>query len=135
MIFAKSATRVAEKTPQHLNDRILEKTAERVARVTAEGPDAIHERLDALDEEWDIERAMTTQAALFVLLGLFLGKTKHKAFYAFPGVVAGFLLQHSLQGWCPPVLPYRALGFRTPREIEDERHALLDELQRLTSRR
>jgi hypothetical protein len=40
------------------------------------------------------------------------------------GLVAGFLLQHAVQGWCPALPIVRALGFRTSREIDAERSAL-----------
>jgi hypothetical protein len=35
-----------------------------------------------------------------------------------------FLLQHALQGWCPPVPFFRSRGVRTAREIDQERYAL-----------
>ena len=35
-----------------------------------------------------------------------------------------FLLQHALQGWCPPLPLLRRLGVRTQAEIERERYAL-----------
>lgn len=130
-----TATRVADNTPRHLNERILDRTADRIARVASKGPDAIHRRLEELDAEWDIERALTTNASALALAGVVLGATRHRGYYALTGVVAAFLLQHSLQGWCPPIRPFRFLGIRTAREIEDERHALLEELQRLTARR
>ena len=41
-----------------------------------------------------------------------------------PALVAGFLLQQALQGWCPPVSVLRKLGLRTQREIDEERFAL-----------
>ena len=41
-----------------------------------------------------------------------------------PVMVAGFLLQHAVQGWCPPVPVFRRLGFRTANEIDAERYAL-----------
>ena len=41
-----------------------------------------------------------------------------------PGVVGGFLLQHALSGWCPPVTLLRRLGFRTAGEIHREKYAL-----------
>jgi hypothetical protein len=41
-----------------------------------------------------------------------------------PGLVSAFLLQHAIQGWCPPVPVLRKLGFRTSYEIEEERRAL-----------
>ena len=135
MIISKSATRVPENTPEHLNDRILNRTERNVACAAAGGHEAIRRRLDELDREWDIERALITQASMLALSGMALGKLKSRYFYLFSFGVLGFLLQHALQGWCPPVRPMRFLGFRTPREIEDERHALLLELQRLPDRR
>jgi hypothetical protein len=47
-----------------------------------------------------------------------------RRFFVFPAVVAGFLLQHALQGWCPPLPAFHRLGVRTPREIDVERTAL-----------
>lgn len=41
-----------------------------------------------------------------------------------PALVAGFLLQHSVQGWCPPISLFRRLGVRTATEIDEERYAL-----------
>src|SRR5690625_7806825 len=38
--------------------------------------------------------------------------------------ICGFLLQHSMQGWCPPLKLLRRSGCRTAREIETERYAL-----------
>ena len=38
--------------------------------------------------------------------------------------MTGFLLQHALQGWCPPVPVFRRLGVRTTAEIDRERYAL-----------
>jgi hypothetical protein len=41
-----------------------------------------------------------------------------------PGVIAAFLLQHAVQGWCPPLPLLRRLGLRTETEINRERCAL-----------
>jgi hypothetical protein len=41
-----------------------------------------------------------------------------------PVAVGGFLLQHALQGWCPPLIWFRRMGFRTASEIEAERYGL-----------
>lgn len=43
---------------------------------------------------------------------------------ALPVGVAAFLLQHAVQGWCPPVPVFRRLGVRTAGEIDQERYAL-----------
>jgi hypothetical protein len=47
-----------------------------------------------------------------------------RRWYLLAGVVAGFLLQHAVQGWCPPVPVFRRWGFRTAAEIDEERYAL-----------
>lgn len=56
-------------------------------------------------------------------LGLF-GSLARRRLVAFPMVVMGFLLQHGLQGWCPPLAIFRRRSVRTRREIDLERYAL-----------
>jgi hypothetical protein len=41
-----------------------------------------------------------------------------------PGIVLPFLLQHAVQGWCPPLPLMRRFGIRTSEEIEREKYAL-----------
>ena len=47
-----------------------------------------------------------------------------KRWLVLPALVSAFLLQHSVQGWCPPIRVLRRLGFRTSFKIEEERQAL-----------
>lgn len=47
-----------------------------------------------------------------------------RRFALVPLVVGGFLLQHALQGWCPPLPIFRRYGVRTQTEIDYERYAL-----------
>ncbi|WP_206335452.1 hypothetical protein [Natronolimnobius sp. AArcel1] len=63
-------------------------------------------------------------AAGLTLVSLALGATVDRRFFAVPAVIAAFLLQHALQGWCPPLPFLRRLGVRTQREIDAERRAL-----------
>ncbi|HEX6006061.1 MAG TPA: hypothetical protein VFZ14_18870 [Burkholderiales bacterium] len=78
----------------------------------------------ALDREWDIERTLEANASSLALVGLGLGAFVNRRYFALPAVIAGFLLEHALQGWCPPVPLLRRLGFRTQSEIDEERYAL-----------
>jgi hypothetical protein len=116
--------RVPRHTAEHVNEQIRRQTDARVARLAAAGPAAIERRLAELDREWDIERTLEANAATAVLVGVTLGATVHKNFFFFPAVIAGFLLQHAVQGWCPPLPVFRRYGFRTQSEIEQERYAL-----------
>lgn len=116
--------RVPLHTADKVNERIRRQTAERVAQIASAGPEAIQERLAELDHEWDIERTLEANAATFSLIGLALGATVDRRWFAFPGVIAAFLLQHAIQGWCPPLPVFRNWGIRTSFEIEQERYAL-----------
>jgi hypothetical protein len=119
-----TAERVPRHTAPEVNQRIRRRTVENIARVRAGGPEAIGRRLDALDHEWDIERAIEANAATIAIAGLALGALVDRRFLLLPAAVCVFLLQHALQGWCPPVPVLRRLGFRTEREILEERLAL-----------
>ena len=80
---------------------------------------------DALDEEWDIERAIEANASTLALFGALMAALRRdNRWLALPIAVTAFLLQHAIQGWCPPVPVLRRLGFRTSYEIEEEREAL-----------
>jgi hypothetical protein len=116
--------RVPAHTAAGLNAQIRRQTEQNVARCAAEGSAAIDRRLDQLDREWDIERTLEANAATVALIGLGLGTFVDRRLYVLPALVAGFLLQHAIQGWCPPVPLFRRLGFRTEPEIDQERYAL-----------
>ena len=119
-----TTARVPLHTSECSNEAIRRQTEENVAHVAAAGPEAIARRLRELDREWDIERTLEANAASVALIGLGLGTFVNRRFYLLPGLVCGFLLQHALQGWCPPVPLFRHLGFRTSSEIDHERYAL-----------
>src|SRR4051794_2022412 len=87
-------------------------------------PREIPARLAELEREWDLERAMTAGAAGITLAGLALMALADRRFIAVPAMVGGFLLQHAIQGWSPPVTLLRRLGFRTSGEICEERCGL-----------
>lgn len=117
--------RVPIHTVDHINDRIRRRTEVNVERAALGGRARIDRRLLELEREWDIERMLECNAASAVLLGCALGATVDRRFFMLPALVGGFLLQHALQGWCPPLPLFRRLGVRTAGEIEDERRALL----------
>ena len=115
--------RVPQATDEELNRRIRDETEASIARHAGSRSD-IERRLAELDREWDIERTLEANAASVSLIGIALAVTVNRGFLVLPAAVAGFLLQHALQGWCPPVPLFRRLGVRTQTEIEQERHAL-----------
>jgi len=116
--------RVPLHTNEKINERIRRQTEENVEQLRKAGPAAIHRRLNELEREWDIERTLEANAATATLIGLTLGSTVDRRWYFLPAAVAGFLLQHALHGWCPPLPVLRRLGIRTSYEIDRERYAL-----------
>ena len=116
--------RVTDRTAADINLRNREDTRQRVERIAREGHPAIDRRLRALDQEWDVERTLEANASTLALTGSVLALTVDRRFALVPLVVGGFLLQHALQGWCPPLPVIRRMGVRTTGEIDEERMAL-----------
>jgi hypothetical protein len=119
-----SSTRVANHTADHVNQQIRKQTERNIRDCIIKGPLAIDRRLDQLDHEWDIERTLEANASALSLVGLGLGTFVDQRWFILPAVVSGFLLQHALQGWCPPLPVFRRLGVRTKEEIDIEKFAL-----------
>ncbi len=116
--------RVRRNTAQEINSEIERSGRQNVHRFAGAGPDLIARRLAQLDQEWDVERALEANAAVAMLAGLGLGLAISRRLLIIPALVGGFLLQHAIQGWCPPVPIMRRLRFRTASEIARERYAL-----------
>ena len=119
-----TSQRVPNHTCSKVNEQIRRETQQRVNRYQGASRESIDQRLDELDHEWDTERTLETNAATLALTGCILAATVHKRWVYLPMVVTGFLLQHALQGWCPPLPIIRRMGVRTMREIDEERIAL-----------
>jgi hypothetical protein len=116
--------RVARHTSNSVNARIRYSMYKHVAAYEYADRQAIDERIEELNREWDIERVLEANAASIALLGAALGATVNRRWFALPAIVAGFLLQHAVQGWCPPLPLLRKLGVRTAAEIHEEIVAL-----------
>ena len=116
--------RVPRHTSVRVNSRIRARTLENLRPYVGAPDHRIHARINELRHEWDIERTLETNASAVALTGLALGATVDKRFLLLPALVAGFLFQHAVQGWCPPLPVLRRLGVRTSREIHEEILAL-----------
>lgn len=115
-------TRVAKSSADHVNRRIHQIAIEHITE--AAQADATGVRQEELEHEWDTERVLQTNFALVALAGVALGAFVNRRWLLLPAAAAGFMLQHALQGWCPPLAVFRRRGYRTAAEIERERHAL-----------
>ena len=118
-----NSERVAIHTSDTVERRLQDEFEDRLAYFAGH-PEEISTRLEELDREWDMERAIEANASTLAFAGVALGAMVDKRWLLLPALVTGFLFQHSMQGWCPPVPVLRRLGFRTVHEIERERYAL-----------
>jgi hypothetical protein len=59
-----------------------------------------------------------------MLLSTALAATHSKRWLILSAVVPGFLLQHAIQGWRPPIEVFRRLGSRSRNELDAERRAI-----------
>jgi hypothetical protein len=121
---AHETDRVRRHTPPAINARLDAHMRASIVRYAGASREELTRRIEALDREWDIERILETNAASFSLIGLLLSQVRGRKWLWLSAGVAGFLLQHALQGWCPPVSVFRRLGVRTRREIDREKYAL-----------
>ena len=104
----------------HLDHEIKEHIRSYEARSKLE----ISARIRELDREWDIERVLELNASSLALTGTVLAAAVNKRWLALPAVVLTFLVQHAIQGWCPPIPLFRRMGVRSRKEIDLEKYAL-----------
>ena len=119
-----ASDRVQASTSTDTNREIREDARHTVLAHAHKSRQEISTRLHALETEWDVERLLETNASVLALMGVVLGLSVNRRFFAIPCVVLPFLLQHALQGWCPPLPILRRLGVRTRAEIDREKFAL-----------
>jgi len=115
-------TRVANHTKDDVNKQIARQLEANVYYY-ARHPEEIAERLGELDAEWDIERSLELNWSVLSLASFGLALFSRRL-GILGAAAAGFMLQHALQGWCPPIPAMRRMGIRTTREINLERFAL-----------
>ncbi|MDW7772610.1 MAG: hypothetical protein SCH71_06930 [Desulfobulbaceae bacterium] len=119
-----SAKRVQKHTKFEVQERIRRETVENIACFISASPEELDERIADLDREWDTERTLELNASILAFSGGLLGWLVDRRWLYLTLGVTGFLAQHAVQGWCPPLPVLRRLHVRTRKEIEQERNAL-----------
>ena len=108
-----------------LNRKVDQQTWECLSAAAEADRESITAHIGQLTLEKDMERYLQTNASLLALAGTLLGAaTRKKKWLVIPGIVLPFLLQHAIQGWCPPAALFLKMGVRTRKEINRERYAL-----------
>jgi hypothetical protein len=119
--------RVRRMSMESANRQIDARTRQSIEQATAGGRTAIEQRLATLQHEWDIDRVLMVNFATVVFAQLLAARRDRRWLWG-PLVQTPLLFMHATLGWCPPMLWFRPLGFRTRFEIQAEREALLERL-------
>ncbi len=97
---------------------------EGMGRYAAAPAGVVEQRLRELDREWDVERLTAITFGLVVLGGVLLVAFLGPGWLVLLALGGACLLLHGAAGWSPALLLTRCLGYRTAREIAQERFAL-----------
>lgn len=116
--------RVRSSTSPSQNQKIDRDIKENLAHYKDMDSGSIQKRLKELDKTWDIERTLMFNAATLSLTGALLAIFVNRKWAIMPAVVTSFLIQHTLQGWCPPLPLFRAMGIKSREELDREKYAL-----------
>lgn len=116
--------RVELNTDDKINKNIMDKTIESIEQYKDADEETLTDRLRVLNKEWNTERVLEANASTLILLSTILGLRKNRSWFILTKLVSFFLLQHAVQGWCPPLPVIRRLGIRTPEEISNEKTAI-----------
>lgn len=121
-IFPPTTKRVAINTHPNTNASIRNNTLRRINIYKNSSDKILSDNVGKLNYEWDVDRIFALNASLLVLGSTIMGlKTNKKYWFLMTGTAGLFLMQHALQGWCPPVSLVRKLGIRTSEEINNEK--------------
>lgn len=122
-IFPPTAKRIQQCSDATVNNDIRNCTIKSIETHKDASADLQNKRISDLDNEWDVERILGANAGALVLLTSLLGLRRSKMFLL-TGIVGYFMLQHVVQGWCPPLEVLRKMGVRTAEEIFQEKTAI-----------
>lgn len=107
-----------------LDDAIEERVKEHVRYYSTLGTEALDRRLEELDREWDMERAVTIGLSGLGLFGLAIGRLGGRSFRLLTWMSLPLLFAFTQGRWSPPSFLKETLGLRNRRIIEEERYAL-----------
>lgn len=122
-ILPPTTKRVQLNTKPEINKAIKEQAVYNLNAYRNADEATLSKRTKELNKEWDTERFLEANAATIILICSILG-LKHSKAFLLTGTISFFLLQHALQGWCPPLSIIRKIGIRTADEINIEKTAI-----------
>lgn len=124
MLLPPTEGRVPRQAYESHNRQIKINTIQSLRKFAHASEKQVTDRLAQLAMEWDMERTLEMNASLAASFGLLLSILVSRYWLFLSAGVLAFLFQHAIMGYCPPAIWFRAFGWRTAGEIEDEATAL-----------
>ena len=116
--------RIRANTSDDINRWIDRITEENIRFYATQDMEEITDRIDDLEEEWDVDRLAQVCVSGTGLTSIIFGTLFSKKWFLLTTASLAFLGNHAVNGWCPSVSVFRRLGFRTRQEIDREKYAL-----------
>ncbi|CAF3436996.1 unnamed protein product [Rotaria sp. Silwood2] len=124
-----TSDRVESITSNDKNVRIYQETINRLSKILEKPREecsiVVENRLKELNNEWDTEHLLEFNAPSLLMITGLLAYIYSKKWLILTIAIASFLLEHAMQGWCPPIPIFRSVfKIRTSVEILTEKVAL-----------
>lgn len=100
------------------------KTWENIRYYGSLGKGALTNRIAGLDQEWDAEKFVNVSLTGLGVFGLVTGLAGSRLGRLLLWIATPLLLMHALGKWSPSQSTLRSVGFRSRREIDEEKYAL-----------
>jgi hypothetical protein len=123
-MLAKTTTRVDAHTSPSMRKHLQQRLVANVRRFVNADRHQIDQRMKELDKEWSVERVIEVEASAMIGLGATLGLLHNRKWFALSGLATSMVVLHNTRGSYPLLPVFQRLGFRSQKDILDERNAL-----------
>jgi hypothetical protein len=106
------------------NNGPINRTLDNIRFYGSLGREGIDERIRALEDEWDVERAVTVALSGAGVAGLVVGLLGSRVWRLLAWIALPLLFLFGQDKWKPSEGILKSLGLRSRREIQDEKYAL-----------
>jgi hypothetical protein len=123
-MLSTTTERVANNTSEEYRQQFEQQLRQNISRYMHADRQTIDRRIEELDREWNLERAIELEAPSMIALGVVLGLTHNRKWFGLSVFAASMVILHNTQGWYPLLRVFQRMGMRSQNDIEQERQAL-----------
>lgn len=117
-------SKAQDNTPDSINQEIERQIEANVGYFKRQNDEAIKQRIDSLDREWDAGLAAAGMNVALAIAASGLSLAGSKNWHYLTAAAGAFMVQQALLGWSLPQSVARRMRIRTRNEIQLEKQAL-----------